>query len=354
VSTTIITDPLLPTLAAALDPAVIGVHVARSVGRDALIGVLQVQILKHHPGSRCTFAIAYEAETGAASVVGKVYAADRPDVYAAMTAIERAGFGPEEELSIPRPLAYVPELRLLLQEKVDGLRAKLVFSNRIAADRREASARAARWLAKFHSTAPRAAVSTGLAEQLSAVERWSSTIARLGEPFATGARLLAHQLVDAAAATRTECVCAGHGSYNCHQIILTENRTVTFDWDNHDVADPCRDVARFIVALQRLAVKYHGSIAALDGAIAVFLTTYQANSPYDVATNLAWYRALTCMQLAKYEANRSVCDFLPGIEALLDEGLRVLEENTPRAAEALGRTEATAENSRVGEQGQHG
>jgi len=49
--------------------------------------------------------------------------------------------------------------------------------------------------------------------------------------------------------------CAGHGSYNCNQIILTEERTITFDWDSYDVADPGRGVARFLVALQRLAFK---------------------------------------------------------------------------------------------------
>ena len=45
-----------------------------------------------------------------------------------------------------------------------------------------------------------------------------------------------------------------HGAYR-QQIILTEERTITFDWDSYDVADPGRGVARFLVALQRLAFK---------------------------------------------------------------------------------------------------
>jgi aminoglycoside phosphotransferase (APT) family kinase protein len=163
---------------------------------------------------------------------------------------------------------------------------------------------------------------------MDAGERWSKRIARLGEPFASQARRLAQRLEQEAASTGTGDLCAGHGSYQCHQIILADGRTVTIDWDGYDVAHPARDVARFIVALQRLGVKYLGSIRALDGAAEVFLKTYRALSPFDVAAHLAWHRALTCLRLAKYEANRPVCTFPEGVEALLGEGLRILKEQT--------------------------
>src|SRR5919197_1030323 len=64
-------------------------------------------------------------------------------------------FGPEQEVSIPEPLAYVPELRLLLQEKVDGPRAKEIFLADDERRRVDASVRSARWLARFHAIAPR-------------------------------------------------------------------------------------------------------------------------------------------------------------------------------------------------------
>jgi hypothetical protein len=325
----LITDPLLPTLADVFDPATIAPHLARVVGGDAVaIHDVGIQVLKHHPGKRCTFEITFRTTAGERCLIGKVYATDRRDVYRAMEAIRRSGFGPENECSIPQPLAYVPELRLLLQEKVDGRRAKLIFVDGDESNRADASARAARWLATFHAVAPHSGHSTGVREHLEPVQRWSLRIAELGEPFAGAARQLARRLADAAALMHTGCVCAGHGSFSCHQIILADGRTVTFDWDSYDVADPCRDVARFVVGLQRLAVKYHDRIRALDASAQVFVSTYQMCSPYDVAPNLAWYRALTCLRLAKYEANRPVCTFPAGIEALLAEGLRVLEEKT--------------------------
>ena len=146
----------------------------------------------------------------------------------------------------------------------------------------------------------------------------------MGALFACQVKHLSKRLEEEAASANGRELCAGHGSYNCNQIILAADRTITFDWDSYDVADPCRDVARFTVALQRLAFKYLGSIRALDPAVEVFLNTYKTLSPFEVDANLAWYRALTCLRLAKYEANRPVCTFREGIEALLSEGLRVL------------------------------
>ena len=284
-------------------------------------------ILKHHPGSRCTFEIGLRTTNGRYCLIGKVYAADRFDVYRAMNEIRRAGFGSEDEFSIPKPLAYIPGLRLLLQEKVQGPRAKQFFLAGSERDRVEASERCAGWLAKFHATAPQSGDVLDPTGEMRSIAKWSRTIAVLGEPLAVLAGRVSKRLEERAAAVANGMeLCAGHGSYSCHQVILSKGRTIAFDWDAYDVADPCHDVARFLVALQRLAFKYLGSIRALDTAAEVFLKTYQGLSPFRVAANLPWYRALTCLRLSKYEANRPVCTFGKGIEVLLREGLRVLEQ----------------------------
>src|SRR2546422_6065147 len=326
VPSTAIIDPGLPTLPEVFDPATIAEQLACVLPAHwGSVQDVQVRIVKHHPGSRCTFEIAARTARGERSLIGKVYASDRSDVYRAMGAIRRSGFGPEHAFSIPEPLAYVPELRLLLQEKVEGPRAKQIFLTGDEHDRVGAAERSARWLAKFHAIAPRSARVFDLSNHMDAVERWAQTVARLGEPFASQARKLFRRLEEGAASTNGRELCAGQGSYNCNQIILTKDRTITFDWDGHDVADPSRDVARFIVALQRLALKYLGSIRALDAVAEVFLKTYQALNPVEISATLSLYRGLTCLRLAKYEANRPVCTLREGIEALLAEGLRVLE-----------------------------
>ena len=51
-----------------------------------------------------------------------------------MERIGQAGFGPQGEFSIPWPLAYVPSLHLLLQERVEGPRAKRDLHERRGAE----------------------------------------------------------------------------------------------------------------------------------------------------------------------------------------------------------------------------
>lgn len=322
-------DPGVPTLSEVLNPIALAKRLRlfsltpRNWGGAEEV---QIRVIKHHPGSRCTFEIALRTANEWGSLIGKVYAKDRSDVFRAMDEIRRAGFGPADELSIPEPLAYVPELRLLLQERVRGPRAKQIFLTGDERDRAEAAEQSARWLAKFHAIAPRSGRMIDLTNQMDSVERWARKIAKLGEPHASQARRLSRRLEEEVASANGKELCAGHGSYDCSQIIVTEDRTTTFDWDSYDVADPCRDVARFVVALQRLGFIYLGSIRALDAAAEVFLKTYRALSPFEVTANLSLYRALTCLRLARYEAKRLVGTFREGIEALLGEGLHTLEQ----------------------------
>jgi hypothetical protein len=103
-------------------------------------------------------------------------------------------------------------------------------------------------------------------------------------------------------------------------------RTVTIDWDGYDVADPTRDVARFIVALKRLALSRLGSVRALDAVADAFAQTYAAVGRPEVAARLPCYEAAICLQIAANMARRQRPHWCMKVETMLDEGLRLLEE----------------------------
>ena len=148
VESNVVSDPGISTLPAIFDPVTIANHLRRALPNEyGTMQHLTFHILKHHPGSRCTFEMAMETANGWGWVVGKVYAVDRPDVYRTMQEIQRAGFGSQDEFSIPKPLAYLHGLRLLLLERVQGPLAKQVFLIGSEPDRTKAAARCARWLA---------------------------------------------------------------------------------------------------------------------------------------------------------------------------------------------------------------
>jgi aminoglycoside phosphotransferase (APT) family kinase protein len=320
---TIAEDPNFPYLANVLDAKELREEFRQhSIPAWEGLEELRVNVLKWHWTKRRTFEVVFRGH-----LLGKVYPTDRHDVYEYMESLKQAGFDREAEFSIPQPIAYLPSLRLLLQERVVGQPAKDIFLSGDERQRAEVAERCALWLARFHAVAPRLGLVAALKEELSRMQGWTDCLVRMGEPFASRAGLLFQQLEAAASTLGPGELCAGHGSYSPEHVILIKNRTVTIDWDDYDVGEPGRDVARFIVAVQRLALGRLKSIRALDAVVEAFQRTYLEAGRPEVASRLGFFRAAMCLQLAMY------CVFhhpdKPGqkkASAMLDEGLRIIEQ----------------------------
>src|SRR5437762_1849723 len=252
----LVSDPGIPTLEKALDPTVLRECVPEVLPSEwGAIRDVRLEVLKHHAGRRCTFEISLGTTSGSYSLIGKVYADDRSDVYRAMEEITRAGFGPEEEFAIPRPIGFLAPLRLLLYEKSPGTRAKVFVLSPNASERVRAAERCARWLARFHARGPRTGRVVRPKDQLSLLEGGSRSLGDLGWPFGDKARRLFDRLTAAALGLGDIDMSASHGRYTCGQVLLVDGRTVAVDWDTYRVADPSCDVARTLVDLRRLGLK---------------------------------------------------------------------------------------------------
>ncbi len=323
-----IADPGLATLSEVLDPNALAGHLralAVFPWNGGAVEQIQVRVLRHWAKRRCTLEIGMRAENGWHSVIGKVYHKDRSDIFQVMEGIRQAGFGAQDEFSIPQPLAYLSALRLLVQEKVEGPLAKEIFKSGDQRSRAAAAERCARWLARFHAHAPKAGPVFDSHRRLRSLQRYSSRIAKLGGRCTDKAARLLQRLEDAASSLSPVEMRSSHGSFNAGHAILGQGRTVVFDWDGYDVADPARDVGRFLATLRRLALGQLGSIRALDGAAEVFLQTYLAEGQPEAENNLHFYEAAACLKLAK-----SVNHWEERTEAMVDEGLRVLEQKATR------------------------
>ncbi len=321
-------DPGIATLSEVLDPTALAKHlrgVSRAPWNGTTIEEVHVRVLKHYPGRRCTLEIGLRTERGWHFLIGKVYHNDRPDVFHAMEGIQQAGFGPQDEFSIPEPLAYVTSLRLLVQEKVEGPSVSDIFKAGDQRRRAEAAERCAWWLARFHALAPRDGRALYFHHYLDPLRQRSNEIAELGGPFADKVARLLQRLEDASSSLRPVEMRAGHGSYSGNQLILAGGRTVAIDWDGYDVADPARDVGRFLAAVRRLALGRLGSIRALDRVAEVFLRTYLGVGRPEAERNLCFFEAAACLKLAMHHLSHPVPRWKEKTEAMLDEGLRVLE-----------------------------
>lgn len=317
-------DPGIPALAEVLDPMALAKHLRVSSLRLENGGIpeeVEVRVIRHHPGRHCTVEIGLRGQNGWHFLIGKVYHKDRADVFQAMEKIGQAGFSPQGEFSIPRPLAYLPLLCLLAQERVEGPLAKEVFKTGDEPNRAAAAERCAGWLARFHALAPRLGPVFESDRCLKQMRRYSRKIVGLGGRVADKAARLLQGLEDAASLLSPVEMRAGHGSYSAGQVILAEGRTVVFDWDGCDVADPARDVGRFRAALRHAACGGLGSVRALDAAAEIFLQTYLGLIQPDAKKNLGFYEAVACLKLAMHSLHRQ-----DKAEAMLDEGIRVLGE----------------------------
>jgi aminoglycoside phosphotransferase (APT) family kinase protein len=321
-------DPRLPTLQAVLDPYELGQYLRQVLPTEwGTVQDIQTQVLQHHRASRCTLEIALQTTTGTRELIGKLYATDRSDVYRAMEEIKKAGFGSEAEFSISQPLAFIPELQLLLQEKVHGPLVTEIFLTGSEGERIAAAERCASWLAHFHILAPMAAPVFLLTHEI--LEHWMSRLAKRAGPQAeqlmNKAAVLFERLETAAVKLDGPETCGCHGTYCHYQIILTKSQTVTLDWDGFCVAHPSLDLARFTIVLQQLALKTEGSLRAFDTASEAFYETYAAEGRFDFARTLPIYKAAHCLKHAKHHLKPGNGG-LEMAQIMLDEGLRILAE----------------------------
>ena len=320
-----VNDAGIPSLDAVLHPVTMTRHLRQVLPeRWGPIRDIQFQILKRHR-TRCTFAISWPGPHGWRMVIGKVFAVDRADVYRAMEAIRRAGFGPDEEFSIPEPLAYIPDLRLLLQEHVPGPRAKQVLVTGSERDRAAAADRAAQWLARFQAIGPRIGEADRVDDLLQTCERWSRGVTDVGGSLAEKATRLGGELEGIARWLRPIELCAGHHHYTGGQILLSERRTATIDWDGYALADPAADAATFVVDLKRIGWKNPSSNEALGQVATFFVMKYFSLVPPAIRVNLPFYAAARCLRLAYNDVEHREAGWCEKAGAMLDEGLRILQ-----------------------------
>ena len=296
-------------------------HLCRSQWRWGGLEEARVQILRWHRRKRCTFSVALMTETGLHDLIGKVYVTDRPDVYELMTRAWQAGFDANAEFSVPQALAHLPALRLRFEEYVQGRSAKDIFLEGAPAEQFAAAERCGDWLARFHTSAPRLGKVAETSEVLPHLRWWRDFLASFGEPLAGKSELLLEKLEAAASALGPIEFCTGHGSYLPEHVFPTPDRTVTIDLDDYDLGDPARDVAWFVVGLERRALKNLGSHHALDSAVEAFCETYASSGPREVMARLPFWKAVQYLRGARNDAKSKPPQWREMAEAMLDEAL---------------------------------
>jgi Phosphotransferase enzyme family len=288
------------------------------------IQAIQTRVLKCHPNDRCTFEINLKTDRGAHELIGKVFASERSDIHDAMVRIQKAGFDQGSRFAIPRPLTYLPSLRVLLEEKAHGASAREILLTAETSQQKEAAVRCAHWLARFHTTAPRIGPVTTVNKMMFKSKSQTRKLARLGSPFAEKSGQLLAELEAWASKLAIVEICASHGEYNPSHTILNGDRTVVIDWDKCQVCDPARDVATFMVVTKWLALDRTRDIGAFDSVADTFFQAYLSERGPQIVERLPFHLATVCLKHAKYCAAYRFDHWEEKTVAMLEEGFSAI------------------------------
>ena len=284
---------------------------------------VQFRPFKAHK-TRCTFEISGRTGNQWHRVIGKIHTVDRSDTFTTMQEIAESGFGPDSEFAIPQPLAYVPSLNALFEEKIEGRWAMDIFLNGGSEEMIDVAERCGRWLGHFHNKAPHLGGVDKSQSTMPTTRYYAGHVKEYGGTFAEKSDLLLHKVESAEPAPSDTILCTGHGSYIPEHVFLNGRRTITIDIDEHDIADPGRDLAWFTVSLQRLGLKKEGSIRTRDDPVDAFLRAYEIIRGKPSMRHVPFFKAAECLHRANRDLYKRKVPIPQWADIMLDEGLRTL------------------------------
>jgi aminoglycoside phosphotransferase (APT) family kinase protein len=352
-------DPALPGLATALDSLTMRHTLAGTLPdcRSGAMHLLRCQVtpLRYRPGRRCTLHLKLwlrDTTTGiltSRTLYGKIYHdfAKAASVYGEMRLLADSAPVQEGQVGLAQPVAFLPELPLILQEPVEGTPLDLLLGRMggpaTAGDPRGWSGvlRAASALAALHTVG----LTTGRQRPIAAeLRRFEHRVARVAlvDPILSRrmGKLVAALLDRLIRLPEWDAeISLVHGDCKPSQFLLSPTQVALLDFDHCGMADPATDVGVFLATLRQLSVKQwlkaRGSAAAdarsrwLQTLEQAFLSEYCLASGRDESFRLraTWYEAVALLRKARRSFARSPGSPLPA--ELVDEAWRCLATLPP-------------------------
>ncbi len=297
-------------------------------GPEEFVEVGDIEVLKYKPGRRCV--LGYELRgrvkrDGRPSrhwVIGKVYRDERGlRLFQLQQRMWADGFGPDapDRIHVPRPLAYIPEMRMLAQVRAAGATLNdLIGEGNVG----RLVERSARGLAKLHGASAFRSAKSGepatrpaaglletylLQDELENLDLFTEeiletrpdsqpAIAPLRDALQAWGRRL----------PRLETPAPVHRDFYYSQVLFDGPRVTLIDFDLLALGDPAVDVANFAAHLYFLGLDRLGRLDALAGEADSFVEAYGLQRDLDDSflQRLAFYQAATFFRLMKVVAPR--------------------------------------------------
>jgi aminoglycoside phosphotransferase (APT) family kinase protein len=294
--------------------------------------VASATVLDGKPGERLLLrydVVAGPARRRCATVFGKVYAdpTAAARVHETMRQLWEAFAGCDQPTTVPRPVALVPELDMVVYVPAPGDPLDTLLD---APEAPAALRLAGAWLSHLHSAPLPLGRRFILATELLNASAWGTLVAAAAPEVASTATGLCLRLRDRSTAVALEEATAIHKDFHPGHVIVNGSVAVV-DFDETRLGDPAFDVAHFCAYLHLVALR-RGLAARQAELEHAFIEGYADRSGWEADERFSFFRAYTAVKIAKQLATerglrpRPYGDELARqLRAVLVEGMRWVE-----------------------------
>lgn len=267
--------------------------------RQPCIQEIDSEIIQFRP-ERCVirYRLQYESATTGRSltrnVIGKVsQAGEGRQIHRAMTALWAHAFKPEhsEKIRIPEPLAFLPDLEMVVQEEVPGHHLNDLIKRQ---PQPEYARLIARVLIKLHTAEVDLGRTRHMADHLRRCYPSYTELARACPELSDPIRRIADAASELDVRLDRADYMTIHGDFHMKQIHVADERSWLLDFDALSHGDPAADLGNVIVTLRHKADRLGNVPELIDALIDEYC---QVMNP-DIAKRIPIYEAVNGLRRA--------------------------------------------------------
>jgi hypothetical protein len=313
------------------------------------------KVMRYSPGSRCTvlYHLSYPADAMRGPdwpeiVVAKTYKGGKgKNAYAGMRALWEAPFRRTSGVALAEPLAFLPDLNVLVQGPIREERTLQQMIASVASSPAPAAMnelfafvrRSAAGLAALHRSEVRFGPARAWEEEFAEVRDVVEDLAGAVAPLADAAASLLAWLESRAAEYPADPIMPAHGSFRPGQVLIHQSEIGFIDFDSFCQAEPALDLSLFFrrtkdIVLGELDGDVGGAadgqsarvtlLALADAICEVFLSEYEAHAPVS-RQRIALWEAVDLLTLVLHSWTKVKPERLKNAMFALEQHLRSLK-----------------------------
>ncbi|MBK9714891.1 MAG: phosphotransferase [Kouleothrix sp.] len=346
-------DPALPALPLLTDPAEARALLERSIRAcspayaDISIQGCTIRHLRYKPGSRATvvydlqYAPAHAGRPWPPIVVAKTYSGSKgQNAYDGMAALWASALSTGEVVTIAEPLAYIPELKVLVQGPIfEEQTLEDLLKSAVTAGTPEALAeldqlmrKTADGLAALHLSGVTYGETITWDDELAEVREVIARLAGMAPELTEAAEPLLKHLEAVAAETPPDPILPAHRAFRPAQVLIYRGTIGFIDFDGFGQSEPALDLSRFTrktraLGLDAAKVDPTGEAGLarqrqMEAICENFLQRYETHAPAS-RRRIALWETLDLLTLVLYCWTKVEPERLKSTMTLLERHLQV-------------------------------